>query len=150
VSKTIEIVNRKATHLYFIVQTYEAGIKLSGTEVKSIRNGKANMSDAYCAMDGGELFAYHIHISEYEQGSHQNHDPKRPRKLLLNKAELRKLERKISEKGMTIIPLRMYFSERGMIKLEIALATGKKSFDKRETLKEKDMQRDMDRSFRTR
>jgi SsrA-binding protein len=150
VSKTIEILNRKASHLYFLVQSYEAGIQLTGTEVKSVRSGKANLSDSYCNFDNGQLYAHHIHISEYEQGSIQNHDPKRPRKLLLNRSELKKLERKISEKGMTIVPIKMYFSERGMIKLEISLATGKKSFDKRETLKEKDVKRDMDRNFKTR
>ncbi|MBK7225412.1 MAG: SsrA-binding protein SmpB [Saprospiraceae bacterium] len=149
-SKTIEILNRKASHLYFLVQSYEAGIQLTGTEVKSVRSGKANLSDSYCNFDNGQLYAHHIHISEYEQGSIQNHDPKRPRKLLLNRSELKKLERKISEKGMTIVPIKMYFSERGMIKLEISLATGKKSFDKRETLKEKDVKRDMDRNFKTR
>ena len=125
-SKTIEILNRKASHLYFLVQSYEAGIQLTGTEVKSVRSGKANLSDSYCNFDNGQLYAHHIHISEYEQGSIQNHDPKRPRKLLLNRSELKKLERKISEKGMTIVPIKMYFSERGMIKLEISLATGKK------------------------
>ncbi len=149
-SKTIEILNRKASHLYFLVQSYEAGIQLTGTEVKSVRSGKANLSDSYCNFDNGQLYAHHIHISEYEQGSIQNHDPKRPRKLLLNRSELKKLERKISEKGMTIVPIKMYFSERGMIKSEISLATGKKSFDKRETLKEKDVKRDMDRNFKTR
>ena len=149
-SKTIEILNRKASHLYFLVQSYEAGIQLTGTEVKSVRSGKANLSDSYCNFDNGQLYAHHIHISEYEQGSIQNHDPKRPRKLLLNRSELKKLERKISEKGMTIVPIKMYFSERGIIKLEISLATGKKSFDKRETLKEKDVKRDMDRNFKTR
>ena len=149
-SKTIEILNRKASHLYFLVQSYEAGIQLTGTEVKSVRSGKANLGDSYCNFDNGQLYAHHIHISEYEQGSIQNHDPKRPRKLLLNRSELKKLERKISEKGMTIVPIKMYFSERGMIKLEISLATGKKSFDKRETLKEKDVKRDMDRNFKTR
>lgn len=147
-SKTIEITNKKASFLYFIIQTLEAGIQLTGTEVKSIRSGKANLSDAYCAFDNGELFAHHIHISEYEQGAQQNHDPKRVRRLLLNRSELRKLERKVNEKGMTIIPVRIYFSERGMIKLEVALATGKKSYDKRETLKEKDQRRDMDRNIR--
>ena len=114
-SKTIEILNRKASHLYFLVQSYEAGIQLTGTEVKSVRSGKANLSGSYCNFDNGQLYAHHIHISEYEQGSIQNHDPKRPRKLLLNRSELKKLERKISEKGMTIVPIKMYFSERGMI-----------------------------------
>lgn len=141
----IEIVNRKATHLYFFDQVFEAGIILSGTEVKSIKSGKANLSDAYCAFDNGELWIRNLHISEYESGSN-NHDPKRPRKLLLNKTEIKKLERKVTEKGNTIIPYRIYLSERGMIKVEIALATGKKSFDKRDAIKEKDLKRDMERS----
>ncbi|HRI00902.1 MAG TPA: SsrA-binding protein SmpB [Saprospiraceae bacterium] len=145
---TVEIINRKATHLYFFIQTFEAGIKLTGTEIKSIREGKANLSDAYCAFDGQELWAYNIHISEYDQGSYQNHDPKRRRKLLLKKNELSKLERKVKEKGNTIIPYRIYFNERGFAKLEIALAGGKKSFDKRESLKEKDQQRELDRTLR--
>ncbi|MEP7196221.1 MAG: SsrA-binding protein SmpB [Saprospiraceae bacterium] len=144
---TVEIVNRKATHLYFFDQTFEAGIVLSGTEVKSIREGKANLSDAYCVFDHHELYIRNMHISEYELGS-SNHDPKRPRKLLLKKTELHKLERKVTEKGNTIIPYRIYLSERGMIKIEIALATGKKSFDKRDSIKEKDQKREMERSIK--
>lgn len=145
----IEIVNRKATHLYFFDQVFEAGIILTGTEVKSIKTGKANLSDAYCTFDNGELWIRNMHISEYESGS-SNHDPKRPRKLLLNRTELKKLERKVNEKGNTIIPYRIYLSERGMIKLEIALATGKKAFDKRESIKERDQKRDLDREFKKR
>ncbi len=144
---SFEIVNRKATHLYFFTQTFEAGIILSGTEVKSIKSGKANLSDAYCLFDGKELFIKNMHISEYESGSN-NHDPKRSRKLLLNRSELKKLERKVMEKGNTIIPYRVYLSDRGIIKLEIALATGKKDFDKRNSIKEKDQKRDMDRGLK--
>ncbi|NOT36912.1 MAG: SsrA-binding protein SmpB [Saprospiraceae bacterium] len=142
----VEIVNRKATHLYFFTQVFEAGIILSGTEVKSIKSGKANLSDAYCAFDHGELWIRNFHISEYESGSN-NHDPKRPRKLLLNRAELKKLEKKVNEKGNTIIPYKVYLSDRGMIKVEIALASGKKSFDKRESIKEKDVKRDLERKL---
>ncbi len=144
---SLEIVNRKATHLYFFEQTFEAGIVLTGTEVKSIKSGKANLSDAYCAFDHGELWIRNMHISEYESGL-TVHDPKRPRKLLLGKAELKKLERKVNEKGNTIIPYKVYLSERGMIKIEIALATGKKSFDKRESIKERDQKRELDRNFK--
>ncbi len=144
---SLEIVNRKATHLYFFEQTFEAGIVLTGTEVKSIKSGKANLSDAYCAFDHGELWIRNMHISEYESGL-TAHDPKRPRKLLLGKAELKKLERKVNEKGNTIIPYKVYLSERGMIKIEIALATGKKSFDKRESIKERDQKRELDRNFK--
>ncbi|MCC6814924.1 MAG: SsrA-binding protein SmpB [Saprospiraceae bacterium] len=140
----LEIVNRKATHLYFFTQVFEAGIILTGTEVKSIKSGKANLSDAYCAFEHGELWIRNMHISEYDSGL-QNHEPKRPRKLLLNRSELRKLERKVNEKGNTIIPYRVYLSDRGMIKIEIALASGKKSFDKRDAIKEKDQKREMER-----
>lgn len=147
-NSTPEIVNRKATHEYHFIQLFEAGIQLTGTEVKSIREGQANLSDAYCLFDNGELWLRNMHISEYKQGAQQNHDPKRTRKLLLNRAELKKLERKANEKGMAIIPYRVYFSEKGMIKLEIALAAGKKAYDKRESIKEKDQKRDLDRSMR--
>ncbi|HMW39520.1 MAG: SsrA-binding protein SmpB [Saprospiraceae bacterium] len=142
-----EIVNRKATHLYFFEQTFEAGIQLTGTEVKSIKAGKANLSDAYCSFERGELWLRNMHISEYDQGSN-NHDPRRPRKLLLNKTELRKMERKVNEKGVTIIPYRIYLSDRGMFKIEVAVATGKKSFDKRESIKERDQKRELDRSVK--
>ncbi|MDQ3141302.1 MAG: SsrA-binding protein SmpB [Bacteroidota bacterium] len=140
-----EIINRKATHLYTFIHTYEAGIILTGTEIKSIRNGQANLSDAYCLFEAGELYVKNVHISEYDQGSYQNHEPKRDRKLLLNKAELKKLERKAFEKGMTIIPYRIYFNERRIAKVEIALCTGKKLYDKRESIKEKDQRREADR-----
>jgi SsrA-binding protein len=147
--KSPEIINRKATHLYQFIQSYEAGIMLKGTEVKSIRDGRANLSDAYCIFESGELWIKNLHISEYDAGAHNNHEPKRSRKLLLNKLELRKLERRVSEKGMAIVPYRIYFNERGITKVEIALATGKKSFDKRESIKEKDQKRDMDRAIKS-
>jgi len=146
--KSIEIINRKATHEYHFIQLFEAGIQLTGTEVKSVREGKANLSDAWCGFERNELWIKNLHISEYERGSNQNHEPKRSRKLLLNRLELRKLERKISEKGMSIIPYRIYFSDRGMIKVEIALASGKKSYDKRESIKDKDQKREMDRNLK--
>ncbi len=143
-----EIVNRKATHEFHFLQTFEAGIQLTGTEVKAIRSGQANLSDAYCVFDRGELWVRNLHISEYKEGAQNNHEPKRPRKLLLNRLELRKLERKVSEKGMAIVPYRIYFSDRGMIKLEIALASGKKAYDKRESIKDRDVKRELDRNLK--
>ncbi len=144
----VEIVNRKATHLYHFVQTIEAGVMLKSTEIKSIREGKANLSDAYCIFEKGELWIKNMHISEYNPGSYNNHDPKRSRKLLLNKAELNKLERKVAEKGMTLVPYKVYFNDRGIAKIEIALASGKKAFDKRDSIKERDQKRELDREFK--
>ncbi|MEZ4907696.1 MAG: SsrA-binding protein SmpB [Saprospiraceae bacterium] len=143
VKKEIELKNKKANFEYHIIQSYEAGIILSGTEVKSIRNAKANINEAYCTFDKfNELWIKNMHISEYEQGSYYNHEPRRDRKLLLNRNELVKLHRRVMEKGYTIVPLRVYFSERGIVKIEIALATGKKSFDKRHSIREKDQSRE--------
>ncbi len=141
----MEIVNRKARHEYHMLQKFEAGIVLKGTEVKSLRLGQANMSDAWCVFEEGELYLKNLHISEYEQASISQHEAKASRKLLLNKSELKKLERRVSEKGLTIIPYRIYFSERGHAKCEIWLAQGKKEFDKRHSIKEKDIQRDLAR-----
>jgi SsrA-binding protein len=122
-----------------------AGIMLTGTEIKSIRAGKANIADAYCTFVKEELYVRNMHIQEYEMGNIFNHEPKRDRKLLLNKTELSKLRGKMKDKGFTIVPLQMFLSESGFAKLEIALARGKKLFDKRESLKDKDIQRDMAR-----
>ena len=116
---------------------------LTGTEVKSIREGKASLSDSFCVLINGELWVKNLHISEYKQGSYNNHEPKRMRKLLLNKKELFKLESKMREKGLTIVPIQLFFNERGFAKLEVALARGKKMFDKREDMKKKDMQREV-------
>jgi SsrA-binding protein len=141
--KNIEIKNKKAGFEFHIIQSYEAGVMLSGTEVKSVRYAKANINEAYCAFDkSGELWIKNMHISEYDLGTYNNHEPKRDRKLLLNKQELTKLHRRVMEKGYTIVPLKLYTSERGIIKIEIALATGKKYFDKRYSIKEKDMARE--------
>lgn len=146
----MEIVNRKARHEYAMLQKLEAGIMLRGSEVKSIRAGKVNMSDAWCIIEAGELYLKNLHIAEYEQaGSDNQHMTKANRKLLLHKSELRKLERRVKEKGLTIIPYRIYFSDRGIVKCEIWLAQGKKSFDKRETIKERDVKREMDRRLKT-
>lgn len=148
--KKIEIVNRRAAHEFFLTETYEAGIMLRGTEIKSIRAGRANLTDAFCSFDHGELYVRSLFISEYENGTYANHEPRRTRKLLLRSKELKKLERKVKERGFTIIPYRMYLSERGFIKLEIALAQGKKSYDKRDTIKDKENKRELDRMKKTR
>lgn len=123
----------------------EAGLVLTGTEIKSIRKGSADLRDAYCYFKKGELFVKNLFISEYDWGNQFNHETRRVRKLLLRGAELRKLEKKIKERGYTIVPYRLYFNDRGFAKLEIALAQGKKTHDKRESIKEKDVKRDMDR-----
>ncbi len=144
----INIKNRKASFEYELIEKMVAGMQLAGTEIKSIRNGKVSMNDAYCQFVRGELYARNIHISEYEMGTHSNHPAKRDRKLLLNKKELQKLERKTKESGLTIIPTRMFINDRGLAKLEIALARGKKMHDKRETLKQKESKREMDRMMK--
>jgi SsrA-binding protein len=143
----MEILNRKAKYEYHLLQSYEAGIVLKGTEVKSLRLGLANISDAWCVFEDGELFLKQLHINEYSYASAAQHDAKGTRKLLLKKSELHKLERRVTEKGLTIIPYRIYFSERGHAKCEIWLAQGKKEFDKRNTIKERDVQRDIDRDL---
>ena len=144
-SASPEIRNKKAAFEYNFIQTYTAGIMLTGTEVKSIREGKANFVDSFCVIMNNELFLKNMHISEYKEGSYNNHEPKRVRKLLLNKEELKKVQGKLKEKGTTIIPVRLFFNDRGIAKLEIAIARGKKLYDKRESLKEKDLKRQMSR-----
>jgi SsrA-binding protein len=141
----INIKNRKASFEYELIEKLVAGMQLAGTEIKSIRNGKVSLNDAYCQFHAGELFAKNIHISEYELGTCNNHPAKRDRKLLLTKRELLKWERKIKESGLTIVPTRLFIDERGLAKLEIALARGKKVYDKREALKQKDSNREIDR-----
>ncbi len=145
----IELYNKKATFNYLLIDTYKAGIVLSGTEVKSIRDGKINLSDSYCFFKDGELWVKNLHISEYSFGTYNNHAPLRQRKLLLHKRELQKLLSKIKEKGFTIIPYKIYFNERNLCKIDICLAKGKKSFDKRETLKAKDEKKDMQRIMKS-
>jgi SsrA-binding protein len=144
-AKTISIKNKKAAFEYFLLEEFDAGIMLTGTEIKSIREGKASFVDSFCSFVNGELFVFNLHISEYRLGTHYNHDPKRERKLLLNRRELKKLETKTREKGFTIIPFLLYINEKGFAKLKIALAKGKHSYDKRETLKTKDLKREIDR-----
>lgn len=137
--------NRKAGFEYHIEQKWEAGLQLTGTEIKSVRNKQVNINDAWCTFINGELFVKGMHIAVYKEGSVFNHQEKRDRKLLLKKQELRKLSAKVKEKGYTIIPLRVYINGRGYAKLEIALAKGKKSFDKRETIKKRDTEKELRR-----
>ena len=141
--------NRKASYLYEIITTYKAGIVLSGTEVKSCRRGKANLTDAHCTFKNGELWVYNLHISEYKNGGMYNHKPTRERKLLLKKRELKKLEAKVKERGFTIIATEVFLSERNFVKLKIALAKGKKLFNKKESIKAKDNRREMERMRKT-
>ena len=141
----MEIKNRSAYFENHIDDKYTAGMLLRGTEVKSLREGKANFNDSYCLLHKGELWLRSFHISEYSYGTANNHDPIRERKLLLNRRELKKLESKIKEKGYTIIPLRLFFNEKNLAKLEIGLAKGKKLHDKRETIKQRDVEREMKR-----
>jgi len=140
-----ELRNRSAYHEYHIEDKFDAGMVLTGTEVKSLRNGRASFNDSYCLFHRGELWLKSMHIAEFKHGTVYNHDPLRERKLLLNKKELRKLEAKMKEKGYTIIPLRIFFTEKGLAKLEIGLAKGKQLHDKRESLKQKDAEREMKR-----
>jgi len=142
------IKNKKAFFEYEIIESLDAGIQLAGTEIKSIRSGKANLTDSYCQFLNNELYVKNLHISEYELGTCNNHIAKRDRKLLLQKRELQKWQRKIKETGLTIIPLKLYINEKGMAKLEIALCRGKKIYDKRESIREKDNQREMDRNWK--
>ena len=141
----MEIKNRQAYFEYHIDDKYVAGIVLRGTEVKSLREGKANFNDSYCLFLNGELWIRSFHISEYSHGTVNNHDPVRERKLLLNRRELKKVEAKIKEKGYTIVPLRLFFNEKNLIKLEIGLAKGKKLHDKRESIKQRDTDREIKR-----
>lgn len=139
----INIKNRKAEYEYFLLTTYTAGIVLSGTEIKSIRAGKANLTDSYCSFINNELWVHNMHISEYANGSYNNHEPKRDRKLLLNRKELNKIASKLNDRGTTVIPVRLWINENGFAKLDIAVARGKKMYDKRESIKEKDQRRAM-------
>jgi len=144
-TRKISIRNKKAGYEYFLLEQFTAGLVLTGTEIKSVREGKANLTDSYCAFDNGEIFVLNMHISEYKYGNQFNHEPKRPRKLLLTKREMRKLLTKLKDKGITIIPVELFINEEGYAKLTIAIAKGKKLYDKRETLKSKDQQREIDR-----
>ncbi|HHW60096.1 MAG: SsrA-binding protein SmpB [Bacteroidales bacterium] len=144
----VEIVNKKAKFEYTILDRYEAGIVLTGTEIKSIRQNKASISDAYCVFKDGELWVKNMHIAEYSHGTYNNHEPKRDRKLLLHKHQLRRLESKVKESGLTIVPLRLYINEKGIAKLEIALVRGKKEHDKREAIKKRETERNISKFFK--
>lgn len=143
--KTINILNKKAKFDFEIIDTYTAGIVLTGTEIKSIRLGKAQIAESFCEFNNSELFAINTYIEEYAFGNQFNHKSRSERKLLLNRRELKKLERDVQVKGLTIIPLKLFTNEKGMAKLEIGLCRGKKTYDKRESLKEQDTKRDIDR-----
>ena len=140
-SNNVTIKNRRASHEYLFLDTYIAGIQLIGVEIKSIRKGEVNLSEAYCIFQNGELYLKNTHISPYENAGFVKVDPLRDRKLLLNKNELRKLSEGISRKGLTIVPTKMFINDRGLCKVEVCLCQGKKNYDKRESLKEKDMQK---------
>lgn len=143
--KTVNILNKRARFDYEILETYTAGLVLTGTEIKSIRLGKANITEAFCEFSEHELFAINTYIEEYAFGNRFNHNARSERKLLLNRRELRTLQRSVQAKGLTIVPLRLFTNENGIAKLEIGLCRGKKTYDKRESLKESDTKRDLDR-----
>lgn len=144
----INILNKRASFEFTFLEKYISGIQLTGTEIKSIREGKCNITDGYCFFKDNELWVKNILISEYEKGSHYNHEPKRDRKLLLNRIELNKLAKKLKDQGLTIVPLKLFISESGYAKLEIALSKGKKLFDKREDIKKRDVQRENSRKLK--
>ncbi len=143
----MDLSNKKAYYEYYIEAKYIAGLVLTGTEIKSLRAGNASFNDSYCIFDKGELYVKSLHISEYNFGTHYNHEPMQERKLLLNKKELRKWEGKIKEKGYTIVPLKIFISEKGLAKMEIGLGKGKKIYDKRETIKTRESDREVKRKY---
>lgn len=144
-AKTINIRNKQASFNYEWLETFVAGLVLTGSEIKSIREGKVNLLDGYCFFDRGEAFVKGINITPYAQGTHYNHEPVRDRKLLLKKAEIAKLRSRVEEKGLTLVPTRLFINDRGLAKMELALARGKKTHDKRETIKERDLKRELSR-----
>jgi SsrA-binding protein len=144
-SNDINIRNRQATFEYEIIDKYLAGIVLTGTEIKSIREGKVNLQDGYCYINRGEVFVKGVNITPYAQGTHYNHEPTRERKLLLKRTEINKLEGKVEEKGLTLIPLRLFINDRGLAKMEIALGKGKKLHDKRQSIKEREAKRELNK-----
>lgn len=146
--QTINIKNKRATFDYELLDTYTAGIVLTGTEIKSIRMGKGSLVDTYCLIEKGEMWVKNMYIAEYSFGSYNNHSVRRDRKLLLNKKEIKKIEREVKETGNTIVPVRMFLNDRGIAKLVIAVARGKKMYDKRQSLREKDDKRQMDRAMK--
>jgi len=147
ISNTVNIENRRAKFDYQFLDTLTAGLVLKGTEIKSIREGKAGLSDSYCYFRNDELFVKNFHITEYADASFYNHEPLRERKLLLTKQELTKLLRKVKDQGLTIVPIKLFINDKGFAKLNIALAKGKKAYDKRDDIKKKDIEREMNRKF---
>lgn len=145
IQQNINIKNKRASFDFEIIDRYTAGLVLLGTEIKSIRLGKVSMNDSYCLFLGGELYVKNLSISEYEFGTRYNHEVRRDRKLLLSKRELNKLDRKVKESGLTIVPIRLFMNDKGLAKLEIALARGKAKYDKRQSLKTKDAIREIER-----
>jgi len=141
----INIRNKKASFTYELLEKYVAGMVLTGSEIKSIRQGKASLQEAYCVLHGSELFIRSMNVSRYKEAGANNHDPLRERKLLLNKQELKKIRKKLDEKGLTVVPLKLFINDRGLAKLEVSLAKGKKVFDKRNSIKERDQKRELDR-----
>jgi len=140
--------NRKASHNYYFIGELETGIVLKGTEIKSIRLGRINFKDSYAHLENNEVWLYNLHISQFEKGSYNNHDPERKRKLLLHKKEIRKLNRKVEEKGFTLIPREIYINDKGLVKIKLAIARGKRQYDKRETIQRKDEMRDLERKIK--
>jgi SsrA-binding protein len=147
ISNTVNIENRRAKFDYQFLDTFTAGLVLKGTEIKSIREGKAGLADSYCFFKNDELFVKNFHITEYADASFYNHEPLRERKLLLSRQELNKLLKKVKDQGLTIVPVKLFISDKGYAKLNIALAKGKKAFDKRDDIKKKDLEREMNRKF---
>lgn len=144
-AKQVHIKNRKARFEYHFIDTYVAGLELTGTEIKSVRQSKVSLQEAYCYFSGNELYVKQMHIAQYTAGTHFNHDPVRERRLLLSRKELNKLQDSLKEQGLTVIPSRLFINDRGWAKLEIALAKGKKLFDKRDDIKQKDTKRELER-----
>jgi SsrA-binding protein len=147
-TNTINIKNKKARYEFEFIENYTAGIVLSGTEIKSIRNGKASIMESYGVLDNNEIFIRNMYIQEYENGTHYNHKPRKDRKLLLNKTEIKKISRKIKLKGLTIVPVNLFISKKGYAKVNIAVAKGKKLYDKREDIKLRDQKKDLDRKLK--
>jgi SsrA-binding protein len=146
--KSISILNKKASFEFSFLEKFVAGMVLSGTEIKSIRLGKANITDGFCVIHDGEILVRNMEISPYEKGTHYNHEPKRDRKLLLKKSEIRKLQNKMKDQGLTIVPIKLFISDEGWAKLEIALSKGKKLFDKRQDIKKRDTERETQRKLK--